>query len=111
MRKATKKHRYVAASLLLVTWLMTGFAVDDEFSGEFRFFVKHRPTLQYYFESPLGMEDMPADYPADKVAAYYTYRNFVLDSHWSSDMEWVAVFLVVLTIAWIGFAASVKKIN
>lgn len=95
----------VAACLLLITWLMTGFAVDDEFVGEFRIFVKYRPTFQYYFKSPLGMDDMPADYPAAKAAAYYTYRDFVLEKHWSSAMDWLAVLLTLGTISYCVYCA------
>jgi len=98
-----KKHTCIAIFLLLITWLMTGFAVDDEFSDEFRFFVKHRPTFQYYFQSPLGMQDMPADYPSDKATAYYTYREFVLDRHWSSDLEWLALLMVLGTVSYFGY--------
>ncbi|MHC8949983.1 hypothetical protein [Sphingobacterium hungaricum] len=98
-----RRYTYIAILLLLTTWLMTGFAVDDEFSDEFRFFVKHRPFVTYYFKSPLGMQDMPTDYPSNKMAEYSSYREFVLDKHWSSDIEWVAEILLLLTVISIGY--------
>ncbi len=96
------KKKEIVACLLLITWLMTGFAVDDEFPGEFRVFVKYRPAFQYYFKSPLGMDDMPADYPAAKAAAYYTYRDFVLERHWSSGLDWLAVLFTLGMLTYCG---------
>jgi|GEM_PF-5448378 len=81
-----KRHAYIAMILILATWLMTGFSVDDEFYNEYNIFLKHRPASQYYFKSPLGLSDMPVDYPADKAVAYNTYRHFVLTKHWSSGL-------------------------
>lgn len=89
--------------LLLLTWLMTGVAVDDEFYSEYRVFLKHRPTLQYYFSSPLGMQDMPVDYPAQKAAEYYTYRDFVWTEHWSSNFDGLAFGLVMATVIYTAF--------
>ncbi|MBD1431640.1 hypothetical protein H8B06_02285 [Sphingobacterium sp. DN00404] len=111
--KTLKKHVYIASILILITWLMTGLAVDDEFYEAYHIFLKHRPTGQYYFRSPLAMQDMPPDYPADKAAAYYTYREFVLEKHWSSEWNRVALLLVLGTAFYIGFvlvkAMKVKK--
>lgn len=101
--KTLKKQGYIASMLILVTWLMTGISVDDEFYEEYNIFLKHRPTGQYYFRSPLGMQDMPLDYPADKATAYYTYREFVLEKHWSSDFDALAFLIVFGTAFYVGF--------
>ncbi|MBE8719613.1 hypothetical protein [Sphingobacterium pedocola] len=108
-----KKHFYLSPMLILVTWLMTGLSADDEFYGEYNIFLKHRPTCQYYFSSPLSMQDMPQDYPSEKAAAYYNYRDFVLEEHWSSDLDIIALFIVILTVFYVLFvivgAVKIKR--
>lgn len=110
MKTQINKHIFRALVLICVSWLMTGLAVDDEFYNEYRVFLKYRPTFQYYFHSPLGMQDMPTDYPAEKAAAYYTYRDFVLTEHWSTKLDWLAFCLVLVTVSYVVFTVfKVRK--
>lgn len=97
------KQTIAALTLATTTWLTTGLSVDDEFYNEYQIFLKHRPAFQYYFRSPLGMQDMPADYPTDLKEAYHTYQEFVLKDHWSSGFDGVAVCLVLVTICYTGY--------
>ncbi|RZL51239.1 MAG: hypothetical protein EOP00_00030 [Pedobacter sp.] len=82
--------KYLAGNLkigicfLLVTWLFTGIKCDDEFY-EHSMFLKYRPTFQYYFKSPLGMQDMPASYPADLVIKEAIYDEFINEKLWSDN--------------------------
>lgn len=69
---------------LLLTWLFTGVKCDDEFY-EHSIFLKYRPTFQYYFKSPLGMQDMPASYSADLVVKEAIYDEFINEKHWSDN--------------------------
>lgn len=52
---------YVSALLLLsvvltVAYLYLGIFSGREFAGEYHLFVKHRPSIQFYFYSPVGYE-------------------------------------------------------
>lgn len=97
------KYLRISLILVLITWLMTGLSVDDEFYDEYNLFVKHRPTLQYYFTSPLGMQDMSVDYPAVLREEKAIYDEFVLTKHWSSGWEWLAIWMVLGTISFVGY--------
>ncbi|TDQ08295.1 hypothetical protein [Pedobacter metabolipauper] len=68
--------------LLLVSWLFMGVKVDDEF-GDRSVFLKYRPSFQVWFKSPLGMQDLPKDYPPELKAEEETYDEFVNGKHWS----------------------------
>lgn len=95
-----KWNKYLVAGLLmcLVSWLMTGLSVDDEFYESYKLFLKHRPSLQYYFRSPLGMQDMPADYPDLLRQQESAYDEFVLKQHWSSGLDLLAQLFVLLNL-------------
>ncbi|WP_316807389.1 hypothetical protein [Pedobacter agri] len=69
---------------LIATWLFTGIYADDEF-GEHSPFLKYRPSFQVYFKSPLGMQDMPASYPAELVVEEAIYDDFINQKHWSDN--------------------------
>lgn len=69
---------------LVATWLFTGIYADDEF-GEHSIFLKHRPTFQYYFKSPLGMQDMSASYPVELAVEENIYDEFINQQHWSDN--------------------------
>lgn len=71
------------AVLFIIQWLMVGISRDDEFA-EHSLFVKYRPTFQFYFYSPLGMDDRPPGYPARLDQMEARYDNFVRELHWSS---------------------------
>ena len=73
--------------MLLISWLMTGLSVDDE---DYKIFLKHKPSLKYYYRSPLGMQDIPADYPTDLLAKQFAYDEFVLQKQWSDNYSWLA---------------------
>ncbi|RZL44939.1 MAG: hypothetical protein EOP00_18600 [Pedobacter sp.] len=74
----------IGICFLLATWLFTGIKCDDEFY-EHSMFLKYRPTFQYYFKSPLGMQDMPIAYPADLVVKEAIYDEFINERHWSDN--------------------------
>ena len=69
---------------ILVTWLFTGIYQDDEFY-EYDIFLKYRPTFQYHFRSPLGMQDMPKDYPIDLMIEQAVFDEFINQKHWSDN--------------------------
>lgn len=69
---------------LLATWLLTGIYADDEF-GEHSSFLKYRPSFQFYFKSPLGMQDMPANYPVELAVKEAVYDDFINEKHWSDN--------------------------
>lgn len=96
-------HLRTSLILILLTWLMTGLSVDDEFYDEYNIFLKHRPTLQYYFRSPLGMQDMPSGYPAELRQKEAVYDEFIWGEHWSSGLDWVAILLVLGTVSYSGY--------
>ena len=79
------KKLVIGLCLLLATWLFVGINEDSEFF-ERSVFLKYRPTFQIYFKSPLGMEDMPADYPSTLRAEEATYEDFVVKRHWSDNV-------------------------
>jgi len=74
----------IGLCFLLATWLFTGIYVDDEF-GEHSMFLKYRPTFQYYFKSPLGMQDMPTGYPTELAVEQAIYDEFINEKHWSDN--------------------------
>ena len=69
---------------LEATWLFTGIYADDEF-GEHNIFLKYRPSFQFYYKSPLGMQDMPANYPVELAVEEATYDEFINEGHWSDN--------------------------
>lgn len=69
--------------MLLLIWLLVGLSRGDEF-GELHIFLKHRPTFQVYFVSPLGMADMPANFSAELATKEALYTEYVRTKHWSS---------------------------
>jgi hypothetical protein len=68
--------------LFLLSWLFVGIKKDDEF-GEFSLFLKYKPTTQIYFASPLGMQDMPENYPLNLREQEAVYDDFVNTKHYS----------------------------
>ncbi|MGJ1422285.1 hypothetical protein ACR79T_21890 [Sphingobacterium spiritivorum] len=90
-KKDTKINLYLIISLglLLIIWLMMGVSQDDEFN-EYNVFIKYRPTTQLYFKSPLGMDDMPPDFPEKLRKKKAIYDDFVLTRHWS-DHEMIHI--------------------
>lgn len=74
----------VGICFLIATWLFTGIKCDDEFY-EYSLFLKYRPTFQYYFESPLGMQDMPENYPKELAVKEAIYDEFINEKHWSDN--------------------------
>ena len=48
---------YVAIGFFLTCWLMLGVYEDREFP-DVRIFVKHRPTLKFFFRAPVGESDL-----------------------------------------------------
>lgn len=69
---------------LVATWLLTGIYADDEF-GEHSTFLKYRPSFQFYYKSPLGMQDMPASYPVELAKEEAIYDEFINQKHWSDN--------------------------
>ncbi|WP_026977768.1 hypothetical protein [Flavobacterium tegetincola] len=69
---------------LALSILLLGIKVDDEFDDS-TLFVKYKPSFQMYFKSPLGMQDLPANYPKELRAEENTYNQFVRDKHWSDQ--------------------------
>ncbi|MGJ1320905.1 hypothetical protein ACR776_20235 [Sphingobacterium spiritivorum] len=113
-KKYTKINPYLFISvvLLLIIWLMMGVSQDDEFN-EYNVFVKYRPTTQLYFKSPLGMDDMPPDFPEKHRSKQAMYDDFVLTRHWS-DHEVVSIIggilvLVTPVFLFIGIYKQIKK--
>lgn len=47
----------LGAVCTMLTWLFVGVSHDDEFRESF-LFLKHRPTFQLKFHTPIGMSDM-----------------------------------------------------
>lgn len=90
------KKLVIGLCLLLATWLFVGINEDSEFL-ERSVFLKYRPTFQIYFKSPLGMEDMPADYPLALRAEEAVYKDFVIKHHWS-DNEFLDTLLTSVLI-------------
>lgn len=113
-KKSTKINLYLIISLvlLLIIWLMMGVSQDDEFN-EYSVFIKYRPTTQFYFKSPLGMDDMPPDFPEKLRAKQAIYDDFVLTRHWS-DHEMIHIIggiLVLFTPVFLftGIYKQIKK--
>lgn len=90
------KSTVLSLLFLLFMFLMTGIYQDDEFA-EFDSFVKYSPDLQFYFKSPLGMQDMPSNYPPDLLAEERKYGDFILAKHWSDGLGGLALLLQVLS--------------
>lgn len=90
---------------LIATWLFTGIYADDEF-GEHSIFLKYRPTFQYYFKSPLGMQDMPANYPVELAAEEAIYDEFINQKHWSDNDFLATTFCGILYLGTIYFLIS-----
>ncbi len=67
---------------LVVSFLFLGIKVDDEFTDH-NLFVKYKPSFQMYFRSPLGMQDMPENYPKELRAEESIYNQFIREKHWS----------------------------
>lgn len=88
---------YAFLALVLTTWLMTGIARDDEFAEYFPI-MKYRPDFQFYFKSPLGMDDFPKDYPADLYTETLKYDDFVHGKHWSKNYRGLAGNLQILSV-------------
>ncbi|EEI90072.1 hypothetical protein HMPREF0765_4332 [Sphingobacterium spiritivorum ATCC 33300] len=113
-KKDTKINLYLIISLvlLLILWLMMGVSQDDEFN-EYSVFVKYRPTTQLYFKSPLGMDDMPPDFPEKLRTKKAIYDDFVLTKHWS-DHEMINIIggiLILITPVFllVGIYKQIKK--
>ncbi len=68
---------------LALSVLFLGIKVDDEFTDHNLFF-KHKPSFQMYFKSPLGLQDMPENYPKKLRAEESIYNQFVREKHWSN---------------------------
>ncbi|WAC42571.1 hypothetical protein [Pedobacter sp. SL55] len=85
----------IGTIFLIATWLFTGIYADDEF-GEHSMFLKYRPTFQYYFKSPLGMQDMPASFPLKLAVEQATYDEFINQKHWSDNDFLATTFCGVL---------------
>jgi len=82
--KKVNSNLKIGICLVLLTWLFTGIKCDDEFY-EHSMFLKYRPTFQYYFKSPLGMQDMPENYPKELAAKEAIYDEFINAKHWSDN--------------------------
>jgi hypothetical protein len=81
-----KKIKYFRVSIILflLSWLFVGIKKDDEF-GELSLFLKYKPTTQIYFSSPLGMQDMPENYPQNLREQEAVYDEFVNTKHYSQN--------------------------
>lgn len=88
---------YTLLALLLTTWLMTGIAQDDEFAEYFPI-MKYRPDFQFYFKSPLGMQDWPKNYSPAFYAEEMKYDDFVHGKHWSKHFGNLAFLLQLATV-------------
>lgn len=98
MRHASKNIFLVSGIIsLLLTILFMGFSRDDEFS-EPDIFLKYRPSFQVYFDSPLGMQDMPPDYPAELKEKQAVYDEFILAKHQTDTGIWRWLPLVLLAV-------------
>ncbi|MFC3561408.1 hypothetical protein [Pedobacter jamesrossensis] len=88
---------------ILITWLFVGIKADDEFGGHSTFF-KYKPSFQVYFKSPLGMQDMPANYPSELVTEEALYDDFVNKKHFSDNciLPYLADVFILITISLIG---------
>ncbi|MGJ1433646.1 hypothetical protein ACR79M_18460 [Sphingobacterium spiritivorum] len=110
--KGINAYLLVALLLVVIVWLMVGISKDDEFN-EYRVFLKYRPTVQLYFESPLGMDDMPPDFPEKLKIKKAIYDDFVLTKHWSDQdiytitAEFILLFTLILLF--IGVRKQLKK--
>jgi hypothetical protein len=64
--------------LLMAGWLSFGVFSDREF-GELYVFVKHKPSLRFYFYSPMGESDYPplSRYTPAQRTAEMAFREFV----------------------------------
>ncbi|RZL20593.1 MULTISPECIES: hypothetical protein [Pedobacter] len=100
----------IGICFLLLTWLFTGIKCDDEFN-EHSMFLKYRPTFQYYFKSPLGMQDMPANYPADLFEDQAIYDEFINEKHWSDNdfLETSICGILVLGLLYFLTAGLIKQ--
>lgn len=97
---------------ILVTWLFTGIYQDDEFY-EYDIFLKYRPTFQYHFRSPLGMQDMPEGYPTDLMMEQAAFDEFINQEHWSDNEFLEITICTILYLGSIYFMTSgiIKKIK
>ena len=85
---------------LALSVLFLGIKVDDEFTDHNLFF-KHKPSFQMYFKSPLGMQDMPENYPEELRAEERIYNQFVREKRWSDQLFFdlgISVILIFGTI-------------
>ncbi|RZL39513.1 MAG: hypothetical protein EOO96_00445 [Pedobacter sp.] len=91
--------------MLLACWLFVGIKVDDEF-GDLSVFFKYRPTFQVYFRSPLGMQDMPTDYPTELVLKEAIYDDFVNTKHVADGFffELLSLLLISGTLVLVGIS-------
>jgi hypothetical protein len=87
--------------LFLLSWLFVGIKEDDEF-GELSLFLKYRPSCQVYFTSPLGMQDMPENYPQNLQEKEAVYDEFVNTIHYSQK----GIFPFVSDLLLISFLMS-----
>jgi hypothetical protein len=91
----------ISLILFLLSWLLIGIKKDDEFD-EFSVFLKYKPTTQIYFASPLGMQDMPENYPFNLREQEAVYDEFVNSKHYSKH----GVFQYVPDLLIIGFLVT-----
>ncbi|MEO5911395.1 MAG: hypothetical protein ABIP95_10935 [Pelobium sp.] len=86
-------------AIVIITWLFVGIKKDDEFE-EHDLFFKYKPSLQVYFKSPLGMQDMPSGYPAELFVEEAVYDEFVNEKHYSDSgvFPYLAGILVLLSL-------------
>ncbi len=87
--------------LFLVSWLFVGIKADDEF-GDLSLFFKYKPTAQIYFSSPLGMQDMPENYPQHLSEEEAVYDDFINTKHYSQS----GIFPLVADSLLIGLLVS-----
>jgi hypothetical protein len=72
-------NKYLVTGILLalITFLFSGVYQDPEF-GELTLFMKHKPSLQFRFYSPIGESDLTIkDLSSEKQKAEIAFAEFV----------------------------------
>lgn len=94
---------------LTLSVLFLGIKVDDEFA-DYDVFVKYKPSIQMYFKLPLGMQDMPKNYPKELRAEENIYNQFVRERHWRNEPFFIVSISAILIFGTLYFMfTGIKK--
>ena len=88
---------------LIASILFVGVYEDDEFS-EYGIFTKHKPTIQLFFYSPIGMSDRTiTDLPEELQNEEIAFKDFVLKKgvQYPGKVDFIPFLLIQLALTFL----------